>query len=167
MIYDFIIISLQVMREETICKICFNLLNDIDYHLKEAQEKTDDITNKFLDKEKDPLSYKPHQLIALSSNSPRPSEIQSSNASLGSRDDDDRDTTISSSRRRNTRHRNNKRSSNSNKEGITSDSIEDKDDSNVFSKRYQSRLEEETELVVGAGETGEDNDEDVGFNQDR
>ena len=60
MIYEFIIISLQVMREETICKICFNLLNDIDYHLKEAQEKTDDITNKFLDKEKDPLSYKPH-----------------------------------------------------------------------------------------------------------
>ena len=57
------------MREETICKICFNLLNDIDYHLKEAQEKTDDITNKFLDKEKDPLSYKPHQLIALSSTS--------------------------------------------------------------------------------------------------
>ena len=79
------------MREETICKICFNLLNDIDYHLKEAQEKTDDITNKFLDKEKDPLSYKPHQLIALSSNSPRPSEIQSSNASLGSPDDDDRE----------------------------------------------------------------------------
>ena len=58
------------MREETICKICFNLLNDIDYHLKEAQEKTDDITNKFLDKEKDPLSYKPHQLIALSSSTP-------------------------------------------------------------------------------------------------
>jgi hypothetical protein len=28
------------MREETICRICFNLLNDIDYHLKEAQEKT-------------------------------------------------------------------------------------------------------------------------------
>ena len=65
MIYNIYIISLQVMREETICKICFNLLNDIDYHLKEAQEKTDDITNKFLDKEKDPLSYKPHQLIAL------------------------------------------------------------------------------------------------------
>ena len=60
------------MREETICKICFNLLNDIDYHLKEAQEKTDDITNKFLDKEKDPLSYKPHQLIALSSSTPTP-----------------------------------------------------------------------------------------------
>ena len=41
------------MREESVCRICFNLLNDIDYHLKEAQEKTDEITAKFLDKEKD------------------------------------------------------------------------------------------------------------------
>merc|ERR1712242_382775 len=81
------ILNETVMREETICKICFNLLNDIDYHLKEAQEKTDDITNKFLDKEKDPLSYKPHQLIALSSSSPRPSDL--SQASLNSPGDDD------------------------------------------------------------------------------
>jgi hypothetical protein len=34
------ILNETVMREETICRICFNLLNDIDYHLKEAQEKT-------------------------------------------------------------------------------------------------------------------------------
>ena len=34
------ILNETVMREETICRICFNLINDIDYHLKEAQEKT-------------------------------------------------------------------------------------------------------------------------------
>jgi hypothetical protein len=33
------ILNETVMREEIICKICFNLLNDIDYHLKEAQVK--------------------------------------------------------------------------------------------------------------------------------
>ena len=31
------ILNETVMREEIICKICYNLLNDIDYHLKEAQ----------------------------------------------------------------------------------------------------------------------------------
>lgn len=31
------ILNETVMKEEIICKICFNLLNDIDYHLKEAQ----------------------------------------------------------------------------------------------------------------------------------
>ena len=44
------ILNETVMKQETICRICFNLLNDIDYHLKEAQEKTDEITNKFLDR---------------------------------------------------------------------------------------------------------------------
>ena len=44
------ILNETVMREEALCRVCFGLLNDIDYHLKEAQEKTDDITNKFLDK---------------------------------------------------------------------------------------------------------------------
>ena len=38
------ILNETVMREESVCRICFNLLNDIDYHLKEAQEKTDEIT---------------------------------------------------------------------------------------------------------------------------
>ena len=47
------ILNETVMREEGVCRICFNMLNDIDYHLKEAQEKTDEITAKFLDKEKD------------------------------------------------------------------------------------------------------------------
>ena len=62
------------MKEERLCRICFNLLNDIDYHLKvihpiiarfleiflqEAQEKTDEVTAKFLDKEKNPLKYNP------------------------------------------------------------------------------------------------------------
>ncbi len=28
------ILNETVMHEETICRICFNLLNDIDYHLK-------------------------------------------------------------------------------------------------------------------------------------
>lgn len=51
------------MHEESICRVCFNLLNDIDYHLKEAQEKTDEITNKFLDKGKDPLSYNPQPIV--------------------------------------------------------------------------------------------------------
>ncbi len=41
-----------VAREEAVCRICFNLLNDIDYHLREAQDKTDEITTKFLDKSK-------------------------------------------------------------------------------------------------------------------
>ena len=31
------ILNETVMKDEIICKICFNLLNDIDYHLKEAQ----------------------------------------------------------------------------------------------------------------------------------
>lgn len=31
------ILNETVLEEEIICKICFNLLNDIDYHLKEAQ----------------------------------------------------------------------------------------------------------------------------------
>ena len=53
------ILNETVMREEGVCRICFNMLNDIDYHLKEAQEKTDEITAKFLDKEKDPLRYNP------------------------------------------------------------------------------------------------------------
>ena len=143
------------MREETICKICFNLLNDIDYHLKEAQEKTDDITNKFLDKEKDPLSYKPHQLIALSSSSPRPSDL--SQASLASTGDDE-EPSLPSSRRRTTRHRNNKRSSNGNKEDTTSIAADDNSESNRVSKRYQPRLDEETELVVGP-EEGEEVDD--------
>ena len=53
------ILNETVMGEENVCRLCFNLLNDIDYHLKEAQEKTDEITAKFLDKEKDPLRYNP------------------------------------------------------------------------------------------------------------
>jgi len=57
------ILNETVMREESVCRICFNLLNDVDYHLKEAQEKTDEITNKFLDKEKDPLHYNPSKLM--------------------------------------------------------------------------------------------------------
>ena len=60
------ILNETVMREETICRICFNLLNDIDYHLKEAQEKTDEITNKFLDKGKDPLNYRPQPIVTAS-----------------------------------------------------------------------------------------------------
>ena len=47
------ILNETVMEDESICKICFNLLNDIDYHLKEAQEKTDEVTNKFLDKNRE------------------------------------------------------------------------------------------------------------------
>ena len=31
------ILNETVMKDEIICKICFNLLDDIDYHLKEAQ----------------------------------------------------------------------------------------------------------------------------------
>lgn len=31
------ILNETVLKEESICKICFSLLNDIDYHLKEAQ----------------------------------------------------------------------------------------------------------------------------------
>ena len=31
------ILNETVLKDEIICKICFNLLNDIDYHLKEAQ----------------------------------------------------------------------------------------------------------------------------------
>jgi predicted transcriptional regulator len=42
------ILNETVMREETICRICFNLLNDIDYHLKEAQEKTGEKKVSFL-----------------------------------------------------------------------------------------------------------------------
>ena len=69
------ILNETVMGEENVCRLCYNLLNDIDYHLKvsfmreghnlivfsyqEAQEKTDEITAKFLDKEKDPLRYNP------------------------------------------------------------------------------------------------------------
>ncbi len=44
------ILNEAVMHEEMVCRICFNLLSDIDYHLKEAQEKTDEITNKFHEK---------------------------------------------------------------------------------------------------------------------
>jgi hypothetical protein len=61
------ILNETVMREETICRICFNLLNDIDYHLKEAQEKTDELTGKFLDKGKDPLSYRPQPIVTAAS----------------------------------------------------------------------------------------------------
>ena len=31
------ILNETVMKDEIVCKICFNLLDDIDYHLKEAQ----------------------------------------------------------------------------------------------------------------------------------
>merc|ERR1712083_432772 len=55
------ILNETVMKDEIICKICFNLLNDIDYHLKEAQEKTDEVTNKFLDKKRYVQSYQPNQ----------------------------------------------------------------------------------------------------------
>ena len=74
------ILNETVMGEENVCRLCYNLLNDIDYHLKvsfkreghnliifsyqEAQEKTDEITAKFLDKEKDPLRYNPQQKVA-------------------------------------------------------------------------------------------------------
>ena len=51
------ILNETVMREETICRICFNLLNDIDYHLKEAQEKTGDMSALF-----DLLKSASHQL---------------------------------------------------------------------------------------------------------
>lgn len=37
------ILNETVLEEEIICKICFNLLNDIDYHLKEAQVREFDI----------------------------------------------------------------------------------------------------------------------------
>ena len=37
--------------------------------LKEAQEKTDEITAKFLDKEKDPLNYRPQPIVTASSES--------------------------------------------------------------------------------------------------
>jgi len=57
------ILKEHVMNEESVCRICFNLLNDIDYHLKEAQEKTDEVTAKFLDRDKDPLSYKPQPIM--------------------------------------------------------------------------------------------------------
>ena len=51
------ILNETVMGEENLCRLCYNLLNDIDYHLKEAQEKTDEITAKYLDKEKDQQRY--------------------------------------------------------------------------------------------------------------
>ena len=35
------ILNETVMEDESICKICFNLLSDIDYHLKEAQVSSD------------------------------------------------------------------------------------------------------------------------------
>ena len=38
-------------------------------NLKEAQEKTDEITAKFLDKEKDPLNYRPQPIVTASSES--------------------------------------------------------------------------------------------------
>merc|ERR1719471_1657928 len=74
------ILNETVMREETICRICFDLLNDIDYHLKEAQEKTDEITAKFLDKEKDPLNYRPQPIVTASSES-SPASAAAANAS--------------------------------------------------------------------------------------
>lgn len=64
------ILNETVMREESVCRICFNLLNDIDYHLKEAQEKTDEVTAKFLDRDKDPLSYKPQPIMTHMKTSP-------------------------------------------------------------------------------------------------
>ena len=57
------ILNETVMGEESVCRLCFNLLNDIDYHLKEAQEKTDEITAKFLDKEKDLIRYNPEPKV--------------------------------------------------------------------------------------------------------
>ena len=139
------------MREETICKICFNLLNDIDYHLKEAQEKTDDITNKFLDKEKDPLSYKPHQLIALSSTSPCPPPPSSLNLTNTSRESND---SSSLPRRRPTRHTSNKRSK-AFTDDITSPD-DTNDDEDETSRRYHPRLDEETEVVLGGDYSGGD-----------
>merc|ERR1719361_437802 len=59
------ILNETVMREESVCRLCFNLLNDIDYHLKEAQEKTDEVTNKFLDKRKDSYQTQPQPLAAV------------------------------------------------------------------------------------------------------
>jgi len=44
---------------ESVCRLCFNLLDDVDYHLKEAQEKTDEITSRFLEKGKDPARFSP------------------------------------------------------------------------------------------------------------
>ena len=127
------------MREETICKICFNLLNDIDYHLKEAQEKTDDITNKFLDKEKDPLSYKPHQLIALSS--PRPARDTT-------RDENPFTSFSSSSRRRTTRNATQKYTTTS--DNIqTASNLDDDNEEEETAERYNPRLDGETEFVVG------------------
>ena len=132
------------MREETICKICFNLLNDIDYHLKEAQEKTDDITNKFLDKEKDPLSYKPHQLIALSSASSHPPP-PITNIPSG------RDSSpLSSTRRRNAKHTT--KSYHRNKSQEENDLEEDDVSQTEDSIRQESaRLDGETELVIDGG----------------
>ena len=86
------ILNETVLREESVCRLCFNLLNDIDYHLKEAQEKTDEVTAKFIDKEKDPLKYnaykaydprrhheKKHRckVVTTSGGRPKPTNIQS------------------------------------------------------------------------------------------
>ena len=128
------------MREETICKICFNLLNDIDYHLKEAQEKTDDITNKFLDKEKDPLSYKPHQLIALSSSSPHPSSVPRATSPS------ENSFTNSSQRRRTTRNTGSKYTT---RDNLQNSSPHDTANDDETPMRYHSRLDGETELIVG------------------
>ena len=77
------ILNETVMKQETICRICFNLLNDIDYHLKEAQEKTDEITNKFLDRGKDPLSYKPQPIVCASVAPPSSPEEESGKKKRG------------------------------------------------------------------------------------
>ena len=50
-------------------------------NLKEAQEKTDEITAKFLDKEKDPLNYRPQPIVTASSESAASAAAAASNAS--------------------------------------------------------------------------------------
>ena len=56
------------------------LTDTSDILLKEAQEKTDEITAKFLDKEKDPLNYRPQPIVTASSES-APASAAAANAS--------------------------------------------------------------------------------------
>ena len=52
------ILNETVMEDESICKICFNLLSDIDYHLKEAQVRFFGFLKSFLSKKKCTLQLK-------------------------------------------------------------------------------------------------------------
>ena len=50
--------------------------------LKEAQEKTDEITAKFLDKEKDPLNYRPQPIVTASSESAAAAAVANASTAL-------------------------------------------------------------------------------------